>query len=244
MNRPLNQSPFGPPGAGEMSLAPAAAVKPSARNAGSQCDPPKPSRLLDRVREAIRVRHYSIRTEAPYLDWIRRFILFHGKQHPQDLGSPEVAAILTHLAVNRHVAPSTQNQAKSALLFLYREVLRVELPGLDEVTAAKDRRRLPVVLTTMEVRALLHELSSTTELAAGLLYGTGMRLLEALRLRVNDVGCERREVLVRDGRGGKDRVTVLPENLVLPLQQQMAHAKLCTTRISLAGTVWCGCPMR
>ena len=142
------------------------------------------------------------------------------------------------------MAPSTQNQAKSALLFLYREVLRVELPWLDEVTAAKDRRRLPVVLTTMEVRALLHELSSTTELAAGLLYGTGMRLLEALRLRVNDVGCERREVLVRDGRGGKDRVTVLPENLVLPLQQQMAHAKLCTTRISLAGTVRCGCPMR
>lgn len=208
-----------------MSLAPASEVKPFARDTQSQCDPPKPSRLLDRVREAIRVRHYSIRTEATYVDWIRRFILFHGKQHPQDLGSPEVAAFLTHLAVDRNVAPSTQNQAKSALLFLYREVLLVQLPWLDEVTAAKDRRRLPVVLTTTEVRALLHELSGTTGLVAGLLYGTGMRLLEALRLRVKDVGIERREILVRDGKGGKDRVTVLPENLVLPLQQQMAHAK-------------------
>jgi integron integrase len=182
-------------------------------------------RLLDRLREAIRVRHYSIRTEAAYVDWVRRFILFHGKRHPRDMGAAEVGAFLTHLAVNRAVAASTQNQAKSALLFLYREVLGVQLPWLDEVISAKARRRLPVVLTPSEVRALLHEMSGTMGLIASLLYGTGMRLLEALRLRAKDVEFERRELIVRDGKGGKDRVTVLPENLILPLQAQLAHAK-------------------
>ena len=188
-------------------------------------EPPQPPRLLDQVRNAIRVRHYSIRTEAAYVDWVRRFILFHGKRHPALLGAAEVAAFLTHLAVERDVAPSTQSQAKSALLFLYREVLGVQLPWLDEVVSAKQSRRLPVVLTTGEVRALLHELSGPTGLVASLLYGTGMRLLEGLRLRVKDIEFERREVLVRDGKGAKDRVTVLPENLMLPLQQQLAQAK-------------------
>ncbi len=188
-------------------------------------EPPPPPRLLDQVRNAIRVRHYSIRTEAAYVDWVRRFILFHGKRHPALLGAPEVAAFLTHLAVERNVAPSTQSQAKSALLFLYREVLGVQLAWLDEVVSAKQSRRLPVVLTTSEVRALLHELSGPTGLVASLLYGTGMRLLEGLRLRVKDIEFERREVLVRDGKGAKDRVTVLPENLMLPLQQQLAQAK-------------------
>jgi integron integrase len=195
--------------------APAAAPAPA----------PAPPRLLDSLRQAIRVRHYSIRTEDTYVDWVRRFILFHGKRHPRDLGATEVAAFLTHLAVDRGVAPSTQNQAKSALLFLYREVLQLELRWLDEVIAAKVHRRLPVVLTPSEARALLHELSGTMGLVCSLLYGTGMRVLEGLRLRVKDVGFERREIVVRDGKGGKDRVTVLPENLVLPLQQQMSKAK-------------------
>ena len=146
--------------------------------------PPPQPRLLDSLRHAIRRRHYSIRTEDTSVDWARRFILFHGKRHPRDLGPEDVTAFLTHLAVQRQVAPSTQNQAKSALLFMYREVLQLHLPWLDEVTAAKSHRRLPVVLTPSEVRALLNELSGTTGLLASLLYGTGMRVLEGLRLRV------------------------------------------------------------
>jgi integron integrase len=192
------------------------------------------------MREAIRLRHYSIRTEATYVDWARRFILFHDKRHPAELGAPEVAAFLTHLAVDRTVAASTQNQAKSALLFLYRVVLELQLPWLDEIVAAKDSRRLPVVLTPSEVRALLHQMTGTTGLVASLLYGTGMRLLEGLRLRIKDVGLERREILVRDGKGGKDRVTVLPENLILPLQQQMAQARALHARdvSEGGGRVW------
>jgi site-specific recombinase XerD len=174
-------------------------------------------RLLDRVREAIRLRHYSLRTEEAYVQWVRRFILFHDKRHPESMGAGEVEAFLTHLAVVRHVSAATQNQGKSALLFLYKEVLGVDLPWLDDVTSAKEQQRLPVVLTSGEVRALLHELSGTSWLVAALLYGTGLRLLEGLRLRVKDVDFERRELLVRSGKGGKDRVTVLPENLMLPL---------------------------
>ena len=184
-----------------------------------------PPRLLDSLRQAIRVRHYSIRTEDTYVDWVRRLILFHDKRHPRELGASEVAAFLTYLAVDRGVAPSTQNQAKSAILFLYRVVLNAQLPWLEEIVAAKDRRRLPVVLTPGEVKSLLNELNGTTGLIAALLYGTGMRVLEGLRLRVKDVDFQRREVLIRDGKGGKDRVTVLPENLILPLQQQMSRVK-------------------
>jgi hypothetical protein len=182
----------------------------------------KPPRLLDRVRDAIRLRHYSIRTEATYVDWVRRFVLFHGKRHPESMGASEVQAFLTHLATERGVAAATQNQAKSPLLFLYKEVLGVQLPWLDEIVAAKSRERMPVVLTPTEVRALLHELSGSSWLVAALLYGTGMRLLEGLRLRVKDVDFERRELVVRSGKGAKDRVTVLPENLILPLKEQPA----------------------
>jgi integron integrase len=182
-------------------------------------------RLLDHLREAIRVRHYAFSTEAAYVDWTRRFVLFHGKRHPREMGAAEVGAFLTHLAVDRNVSASTQNRAKSALLFLYRELLAVQLPWLDEIVTARQPRRLPVVLTPGEVAALLQHLSGATGLIAALLYGTGMRLMEALRLRVKDVGFERRELLVRDGKGGKDRVTVLPENLVLPLQAQLARSK-------------------
>lgn len=185
----------------------------------------KPVRLLDRLREAIRVRHYSLSTERAYCDWVRRFILFHDKRHPRDLGAAEVTAFLSHLAVGRNVSPSTQNQAKAAILFLYRHVLELELPWLDEIVQAKPRQRLPVVLTENEVRRLLLAMSGVSGLIASLLYGTGLRLQEALRLRVKDVELQRREVAVRQGKGGKDRVTVLPENLVLPLRQQMASSK-------------------
>ncbi|HWO99322.1 MAG TPA: integron integrase [Methylococcus sp.] len=186
---------------------------------------PRPPKLLDRLREAIRLRHYSIRTEQVYVDWVRRFILFHGKRHPQEMGAAEVTAFLTHLAVERNVSASTQNQAKAALLFLYREVLGVELPWLDEIILAKAPRRLPVVLTRGEVRRLFEAMSGTTGLVASLLYGTGMRLLEGLRLRVKDLEFERREIIVRAGKGNKDRVTVLPENLILPLKAHLQKVK-------------------
>lgn len=185
----------------------------------------KPPRLLDRLRHEIRTRHYSLRTEATYVDWARRFILFHHKQHPQSMGAEEVAAFLTYLATVRSVSAATQNQAKAALLFLYKHVLKQQLPWLDEVVTARTQRKLPVVLTPSEVRALLHELNGAMGLVAGLLYGCGMRLLEGLRLRVKDVEFERRELIVRDGKGGKDRVTVLPENLLLPLRQHLSHVR-------------------
>jgi len=200
---------------------------------------PEP-RLLDKLRDAIRVRHYSIRTEEAYVQWVRRFIVFSKLRHPLDMGPDEVAAFLTHLAVDRDVGASTQNQAKSALLFLYRVVLNVALPWLDEIVSAKDGRRLPVVLTSTEVRSLLNELSGTSGLVVSMLYGTGMRLMEGLRFRVKDVGIERRELTVRDGKGSHDRVTVLPENLVLPLQAQIAKAKALHLRDleAGAGRVW------
>lgn len=154
-----------------------------------------------------------------------RYVLFHGKRHPREMGATDVTAFLTHLAVERSVSPSTQNQARAALLFLYRHVLEVELPWLDEVVAAQDRKRLPVVLTQREVASLLQHMSGLQGLIAGLLYGTGLRVLEALRLRVKDVEFSRREITVRQGKGSKDRVTMLPENLVLPLQQQIQRAR-------------------
>ncbi len=186
---------------------------------------PQSPRLLDRLRAAIRVRHYSIRTEEAYVDWARRYVLFHGKRHPKEMGPAELTAFLTHLATERGVSASTQNQAKSALLFLYREVLGQELPWLDEVVAAKPGKRLPVVLTQTEVRRLLGATSGTMGLVTTLLYGTGMRLLEGLRLRVKDVEFTRREIIVREGKGNKDRVTVLAENLMLPLKAHLDKVK-------------------
>jgi len=185
---------------------------------------PPPRRLLDQVRDRIRVRHYSIRTEQVYLDWIRRFIRFHGKRHPSTMGASEVKLFLTDLAVVHDVSASTQNQAQSALLFLYKDVLGDELPWLDGVERAKKPIRLPVVLTRQEVSAVLRGLHGTHSLIGRLLYGTGMRILEALRLRVKDVEFERRAIVVRDGKGGKDRITVLPESLMTPLKQQLRRA--------------------
>lgn len=173
-------------------------------------------RLLDRMRAEIRLRHYSLRTEQAYIDWVRRYIYFHDKRHPQELGAEAVRDFLSHLASERNVSASTQNQAKSALLFLYRKILKIELPWLDEVIAAKASRRLPVVLTPTETRRLLDATSGAMGLIVALLYGTGMRLLEGLRLRVKDVEFERREIIVREAKGNKDRVTVLPENLIFP----------------------------
>ena len=196
-----------------------------ARPAGPPASANPPLRLLDRLREGIRLRHYSYRTEQAYVDWSRRFILFHGKRHPQELGPKEVTDFLSHLATDRHVAASTQTQARSALLFLYGQVLDVQLPWLDEVATAQTPRKLPVVLTPTEIRQLLQQMSGVQGLVATLLYGTGMRLMEGLRLRVKDVEFERREILVRDGKGGKDRVTVLPENLILLIQEHLSRRR-------------------
>jgi integron integrase len=182
-------------------------------------------KLLDQVRGKIRVKHYSIRTEQAYLDWIKRFIRHFGKKHPRNMGAAEVEKFLTHLAVAGQVAASTQNQAKSALLFLYREVLESELPWLDNVEQAKASRRLPVVLTRPEVHDLLSRLEGTNWLIASLLYGTGMRIMECLRLRIKDIEFARREILIRDGKGFKDRVTMLPAALVTPLQAHLQRVK-------------------
>jgi len=172
-------------------------------------EPPKP-RLLDRVRQAIETRHYSRRTEKAYVHWIKRYIFFHGKRHPAEMGAAEVAAFLTSLAVQGRVAASTQNQALSALLFLYREVLGVELPWLDDVIRAKRPVHLPVVLTRDEVRTVLQRLDGVPRLMAVLLYGAGLRLLECCRLRVKDVDVATNQLTIRDGKGHKDRATMLP----------------------------------
>lgn len=185
---------------------------------------PKP-RLLDRVREAIRTRHYSRRTEKAYVHWIKRYIFFHGKRHPAEMGAPEVSAFLTSLAVDAKVAASTQNQALAALLFLYREVLGVELPWLDDVVRAKRPQYLPVVLTREEVRAILQELRGLSRLMALLMYGGGLRLLESCRLRVKDVDFAANQIVIRDGKGHKDRVTMLPVSVRMPLAAQIERVR-------------------
>lgn len=186
---------------------------------------PNPPRLLNQVRDKIRLKHYSIRTEQAYTDWTKRFVLFHKKRHPSNMGAAEVEQFLTHLAVVGKVSASTQNQAKSALLFLYREVLAIELPWLDEVAKAKSAKRLPVVLTVTETLHLLDRLEGTNGLIARLLYGSGMRVMEGARLRVKDIDFERCELIVREGKGNKDRVTMLPQSLVAPLKQHLVRVK-------------------
>ncbi len=172
--------------------------------------PPGPPRLLDRVREAIRARHYSLRTEEAYVGWIRRFILFHKKRHPLEMAEPEINAFVTHLAVQSSIGASTQTQALSALMFLYRHVLRKPLPDLDTVIRAKRPGRLPSVLTRSEVRRILGRMNGTPRLVATLLYGTGMRLLECLRLRVKDLEFGNNRIIVRDTKVGEDRVVPFP----------------------------------
>src|SRR5579863_2767484 len=169
--------------------------------------------LFEVAREKIRTRHLALRTEQAYLHWMRRYVKFHGRRHPRDMGAGEVEAFLTHLAVEAKVGASTQNQALQALLFLYRQVLGIELPWLENVTRASRPKRLPVVLSVAEVRSVLAQLDGTAWLLANLLYGSGLRLMEAHRLRVKDLLLERCEIVVRDAKGGRDRVTVLPVSL-------------------------------
>lgn len=182
-------------------------------------------RLLDQVRDRIRLKHYSYRTELQYVGWVKRFILFHGKRHPESLGAKEVEAFLSHLATEREVAAATQNQALAALLFLYKEVLGIELPWLDGVVRAKKPQRLPTVLTRTEVKSVLGNLQGVPWLVANLLYGSGLRLSEALRLRIKDVDLAHLQITVRDGKGGKDRVTVLPAGLIDPLRNHLARTQ-------------------
>ena len=197
--------------------------------------PSPPPRLLETVRDAIRLRHYSLRTEQSYVQWIRRFIYFHGKRHPRDMGAEEVTAFLNDLVRSRDVAAATQNQALSALLFLYREVLGVKLPWLDGMQRAKRPVRVPTVLSVAEVTALLKAMTGTKWLMAALLYGAGLRLRECLTLRVKDVDFDYRQIVVRHGKGAKDRRTLLPGMVMEPLRAHLAHAKALHERDLAAG---------
>jgi len=196
---------------------------------------PRRPRLLEQVHEAIRRRYFSRRTEEAYAHWIKRFIYFSGRRHPGELGEAEVTAFLNHLAAERKVAASTQNQALSALLFLYKEVLGRELAWLDGLQRATRPPRLPVVLTREEVERLLAELQGTRWLIASLLYGAGLRVMECLRLRVKDVDLGYRQILVRDGKGEKDRVTMMPEKLAAPLAAHLTRVKSLHARDLEAG---------
>jgi integrase len=205
--------------------------------------------LFEVAREKIRTRHLAFRTEQAYLHWMRRYVKFHGPRHPRDMGAAELEAFLTHLAVEAKVAASTQNQALQALLFLYRQVLDVDLPWLENVTRASRPKRLPVVLSAIEVRSVLAQLDGTCWLMANLLYGSGLRLMEAHRLRVKDVVLERGELIVRDAKGGKDRVSVLPAAIIAPIREHLAklfdrfrHHRL--FRDSAAVAILCGFPWR
>lgn len=200
--------------------------EPDNSEAGSSALPaPPPPRLLDQIRERIRYKHYSLRTERAYVDWARRFILFHGKRHPRELGAPEVEAFLMHLVAERNVAASTHQQALAALLFLYGEVLGIDLPWLQDIGRPKKPKRLPVVLSEDEVRRLFVHLEGEPRLMARLIYGAGLRLMECVRLRVKDVSLDRGELIVRSGKGAKDRVTMLPRSLHGDLREQFTRAK-------------------
>jgi integron integrase len=184
-----------------------------------------PKKLLDQVRDAIRLKHYSYRTEQTYVQWIRRYILFHNKRHPKDMGVPEIEAFLTHLATQENVAASTQNQAFSSLLFLYRHVLDIQLEDRINALRARNSRYLPTVLTVAEVQAVIKKMSGVHYLLAVLLYGSGLRLQEALQLRVKDLDLAQRQIVVRNAKGGESRVTVLPESAVSLLQKHLTEVK-------------------
>ena len=198
---------------------------------------PHPTKLLDQVVAKIRFKHYSRGTEQSYTHWIKRFILFHDKRHPKEMGASEIEAFLSALATNLHVSASTQNLALSSILFLYKEVLGIDLPWLDNIVHAKKPQRLPAVLSVTEVKRLLSCMEGMPGLVARLLYGTGMRLMEGLKLRVKDIDFDRREILVRDGKGAKDRVTMLPESLVNALQEHLARRRIIFDADGAAGQV-------
>ncbi len=192
----------------------------------SQEQPASKPKLLEQVRELLRAKYYSRRTEEVYLGWIRRFILFHGKRHPREMGGAEVARFLSHLAAVQDVSPSTQSQTFSAILFLYRDVLQKPLDDLGPIKRAQRERKVPVVLTKDEARRLLAQLEGLPWTMGMLLYGSGLRLLEMLRLRVKDIDFAYRQITVRDGKGGKDRVTTLPEAVMEPLKRHLQRRKL------------------
>jgi len=194
-----------------------------------------PPRLLDSVRAEIQLRHYSYRTEKAYVDWIRRFILFHGRRHPREMGGTEVREFLSYLASDRQVSPATQAQALAALLFLYKRVMNVDLPWIDNVVRAHRPKRLPTVLTREEARHVIAQMSGVHRLIAGLLYGSGLRLLEALRLRVKDVDFYHRRILVRDGKGMTDRVTILSASAGEDLQIHLRNVRLLHEHAILRG---------
>lgn len=183
------------------------------------------SKLLELMRSVIRLRHYSLRTEQSYIHWVKRFIIFHKRRHPAEMGEREITAFLTHLAVNRNVSASTQNQALSAILFLYKHVLEIKLEWLDEIVRAKRPRHLPVILSRQEVSHLLEELHGLNGLIARMLYGTGMRKMECLRLRVQDIDFSYQQITVRSGKGDKDRITMLPQALVDPLANHIEKVR-------------------
>lgn len=198
--------------------------------------PLRSTRVLDQLRERIRLMHYSLRTEEVYAYWVKAFIRFHGLRHPAEMGGPEVEAFLTYLADVRSVAPSTHNQALSALLFFYGKVLGHDLPWLKEIGHPQQQRRLPAVLTVAEVRQVLGGLDGEHALLARLLYGTGLRISEALQLRVKDIDFGLRALIVREGKGAKDRVVMLPQSLVADLREQLARARLVWASDVEAGT--------
>ncbi len=191
----------------------------------AETNPPAKPRLFAQVRDTIRRLHYSDRTEEAYVHWIRRYILFHDRKHPREMGAEEATAFLSYLARDRDVAAATQNQALAALLFLYKEVLALPLPWLDEIERAKRPARLPTVLSVAEVQRLLAQMQGTKRLMASLLYGAGLRLRECLKLRVKDVDFDYRQILVRDGKGAKDRVTMLPGQVIEPLRRHLEHVR-------------------
>ncbi|MBI2879277.1 MAG: integron integrase, partial [Candidatus Rokubacteria bacterium] len=203
---------------------------------------PPPPKLLDLVRQALRTRHYSRRTEKAYVGWIKRLILFHGKRHPAGMGAREVTQFLTWLAVERHVAASTQNQALGALLFLYREVLQKDLPWLDDLVRARRPEHLPIVLTRDEVRAVLQQLEGIPRLMALLFSGAGLRLLEGARLRVQDVDFGANLIVVRNGKGAKDRVTMLPAAVKADLARHLEGVRHQHERDLAAGAGWVELP--
>jgi integron integrase len=182
-------------------------------------------KLLDQVSDIIRLKHYSIRTEETYLNWIRRYILFHKKRHPAEMGEEEISAFLTHLAVKEKVAAATQNQALNAIVFLYREVVKRDLGEIRDITWAKRPTRLPVVFTKEEARRVLDQLEGVNWLMASLLYGAGLRLMECMRLRVKDVDFAYKQIVVRDAKGSKDRTTMLPASVMEPLRRHMSKIK-------------------
>lgn len=182
-------------------------------------------KLLDQVRDVARFRHLSLRTEETYRSWIKRYILFHQKRHPRELDEQAVSSFLTHLAVNEHVSASTQNQAFNALLFLYRQVLKMDAPKIEGVQRARISRKLPVVFTRQESAAMLSAMTGLPHLIAALLYGSGLRIMEAVRLRIKDLDFSRNEISVRDGKGERDRITMLPQALKEPLRQQIVSVR-------------------